>query len=168
MTQSKKPIDKNDNTANVNDHVNDNLENEVESLQDQQIDEPSRPIRRQDDEQSAKTAAFVVEAGNHLADLHCTDVIILDVRGKSDLSDYLIIASGSSDRQIRSISHSLEPIAKEYNLEKFGRDIDNQASWVVTDFVEVIVHLFDPAARAHYDLEMMWGDAPRIDFRRKK
>lgn len=150
------------------DHEKNGKAEEIQSIEDQQNDAPSRPIRRQDDEQSAKTAAFVVDAANHLEDLHCTDVIILDVRGKSDLSDYIIIGSGSSDRQIRSISHSLEPIAKQYNLEKFGRDIDDQASWVVTDFVEVIVHLFDPAARAHYDLEMMWGDAPRVEYKRKK
>lgn len=142
-------------------------EKEIDDIETNQDDQPARPIRRRDDEQATKTAAFVKEAANHLTDLHCTDVIIIDVRGLSDLSDYIIIGSGSSDRQIRSISRSLEPIAKEFDLEKFGRDIDDQASWVVTDFVEVIVHLFDPAARAHYDLEMMWGDAPRINYKRK-
>ena len=137
---------------------------DIESLQE---DRPARPVRRRDSEQAIKTKAFVVEAANHLNDLHCTDVIAFDVSEISDLSDYIIIGSGSSDKQIRSISRSLISIAKKYDIEKFGSDVDDQASWVVTDFVEVIVHLFDPAARAHYDLEMMWGDAPRIDYKRK-
>jgi ribosome-associated protein len=131
------------------------------------IDPPSpRPDRRTDTAQARLTHDFVIEAANHLTDLHCTDVIVFDVRNLSDLTDYIIIATGTSDRQIRSVSRDLEQVAKEYNLDKFGRDIDQNANWVVTDYVEVIVHLFDPAARAHYDLEMMWNDAPRIAYSR--
>lgn len=127
---------------------------------------PARPPRRQDDEQAQRTLAFVKEAARHLIDLHCTEVIIFDVRGKSELTDYIIIATGTSDRQIRSVSNDLAKLARDYDLQKFGTDADDAANWIVTDFVEVMAHLFEPATRAHYDLEMMWDDAPRIDYKR--
>lgn len=133
-------------------------------------DSPSAPrvLRRGDQEQAQRTAAFVVEAARHLVAMHCTDVIIFDVRGMSDVTDYIIIGSGTSERQIRSVSRELAKVARPYQLERFGSEADQGANWVVTDFVEVVVHLFEPAARAHYDLEMMWGDAPRIDYNEKK
>lgn len=125
-----------------------------------------RPDRRTDDAQANKTHRFVIQAARQLQDMHCTDVLVFDVRNLSDLTDYIIIATGTSDRQIRSVSHDLESLAREYDLQKFGHDIDEKANWVVTDYVEVMVHLFEPMARAHYDLEMMWNDAPRVDFSR--
>lgn len=127
-----------------------------------------RPSRKtQQSPQARRTREFVVAAAAELHASHCSDVTIFDVRDISDLTDYIIIATGTSDRQIRSVSRDVATLARQYNLEKFGTDSDEQASWIVTDLVEVIVHLFETAARAHYDLEMMWGDAPRIDWRKE-
>jgi len=125
-----------------------------------------RPSKRVEPTQAELTAKFVVEAARHMVDLHCTDVVILDVRGMSDLTNYIIIGSGTSDRQIRSVSNDVAKLAREYKLEKFGTDADQASNWVVTDLVEVMVHLFEVNTRAHYDLEMMWGDAPRIEYKR--
>lgn len=125
-----------------------------------------RPSRRRDDAQARLTHEFICAAAAEMDSSHCTDIIVFDVRDMSDLTDYIIIGTGTSDRQIRSVSRDVADLAKKYNLEKFGSDSDEQANWVVTDFVEVILHMFEPAARAHYDLEMMWGDAPRIDWRK--
>lgn len=132
----------------------------------QQDDQPVRPARRSDTKQAKQTRDFVLEAARQLEDLHCTDVVIFDVRGISDLTDYILLASGTSDRQIRSVSREMATLAKNYDLERFGQDADGDANWIVTDFVEVVLHLFEPATRAHYDLEMMWGDAPRLEYKR--
>lgn len=112
------------------------------------------------------TLDFVVEAARLLRDLHGENVVAFDVRGMSQLTDYIIIASGTSDRQIRAAGRHLEELAETFGLERLGSERDESATWLVLDFISVMVHLFEPARRAHYDLEMLWGDAPRIDWRR--
>ena len=113
-----------------------------------------------------KLRTFAVQAAQLCADLHCEDVQILDVRGKSQLTDFIVIASGTSDRQMRSVAGDLGDLGREYDLKRYGSESDEARTWIVVDFVEVMVHLFEPATRAHYDLEMMWGDAPQIDWQR--
>lgn len=109
---------------------------------------------------------FAMEAARLLDDLHCDDVLLLDVRGLSDVTDYVLIASGTSDRQIKSVGRDIEKLGGQWGLVRFGRDADEATTWLVIDFVDCVVHLFEPTARAFYDLEMMWGDAPRVDWRR--
>ena len=110
--------------------------------------------------------SFAVEAARLLRDRHCEDILVFDVRGMSDVTDYIVIASGTSDRQIKSVGSELESIAKAAGVERFGTEVDEPTNWLVVDFVDIVVHLFEPAARAHYDLEMMWGDAPQVKWRR--
>lgn len=111
---------------------------------------------------------FAVQAARLLEDLHFEDVLLLDVRGRSDITDYVLIGTGTSDRQIRSVGHEVERLAQGAGLSRFGRDADQASKWLAMDFVDVVVHLFEPATRAYYDLEMMWGDAPRVRWQRKK
>jgi len=112
---------------------------------------------------------FAVQAARLTAASRCEDVLVFDVRGMNDLTDYLVLASGTSDRQIKSVGRDVEELAESNGLARFGRDTDgrgdHETTWLALDFVDVVVHLFDPAARAHYDLEMLWGDAPRIAWR---
>ncbi len=105
---------------------------------------------------------FVVDAAQLLDGRHCEDVVIFDLRGLSDVTDYILIASGSSDRQITSVASELRDFADERSVDRFGSEQDASTTWLVIDFVDVVVHIFDPSTRAHYDLEMMWNDAPRI------
>jgi ribosome-associated protein len=114
-----------------------------------------------------QTRQFVTDAARLLADLHCHDVVIFDLRELSDVTDYVVIGSGTSDRQIHSVSQDVEQLARQSDLERFGREVDGAATWLVLDFVDVVVHLFEPNTRAHYDIEMMWDDAPRVDWQRK-
>ena len=125
-----------------------------------------RAARRHSPAEDAQIAAFAVEAAQLLHDRHCEDVLIFDVRGLSDVTDYILIASGTSDRQIQSVGAELGDLAKANDLARFGREVDVPTTWLVLDYVDVIVHLFDPDTRAHYDLEMMWGDAPQVPWQR--
>lgn len=113
-----------------------------------------------------ETRRFVIEAARQMHDSHCEDIVVLDVRRLSDVTDYIVIASGTSDRQIKSVSDDLAVLAKDYNLARYGSEVDGPSKWLVSDFVDAIVHLFEPVTRAHYDLEMMWGDAPAIHWQR--
>jgi ribosome-associated protein len=114
----------------------------------------------------AKTRKFAVESARLLADLHAEDVQLFDVRKISDVTDYILIGTGTSDRQIRALGDRVEELGVAMGFERYGRDADSRATWIVVDFVGVVVHLFDPAARAHYDLEMLWGDAPKVKWHR--
>lgn len=126
-----------------------------------------RPPRHHDDEDAA-IRGFAIEAARLISDLHCEDVIIIDVRSLSDVTDYLVLATGTSDVQIRSLGHAVEDLARQHGLSRFGRDADARAAWLALDFIDVVVHLFDQQARAHYDLEMLWGDAPRVPWHRSR
>jgi ribosome-associated protein len=125
----------------------------------------ARPVTKGPD-LSRRIRRFVVEAARLANDLHCRDGLVLDIRGLSDVTDYLLIATGTSDRQILSVGRDIEELAEQYGLSRFGRNVDGPTTWLVLDFVDVVVHLFDANARAYYDLEMMWGDAGRVSWRR--
>ena len=103
-----------------------------------------------------------------LDDDKCHDIVVLDVRGLSHVTDYIVIASGTSDRQMRSAIKNVEEQGEAAGFRAFRSSTDERASWLLADFVDVIVHVFEPNTRAHYDLEMLWGDAPRIEWHRSK
>ena len=128
------------------------------------IDTTPQRLDRRHTADAQRTAEFVIAAARLLTDLHCQDVIIFDLRGLSDVTDYILIASGTSDRQIISVARDVEDLATQYNLQRYGREVDGPTTWFVIDLVDVICHLFEPTTRAHYDLEMLWGDAPRVDW----
>ena len=93
----------------------------------------------------------------------CEDVVILDVSRLSPVTGYIVIGSGTSARQMRSALEHLRETAKERGASAYDISEDESAVWLLADFVDVVVHLFEPNTRAHYDLEMLWGDAPRVD-----
>ncbi len=117
-------------------------------------------------EREQAVRAFLIEAARLLNDLHCEDIVLFDVQGLSDLTDFILIATGTSDRQIKGVAGQVDDLAQGHGLDRFGIERDADSTWLVLDYVDTIVHLFEPVARAHYDLEMLWGDAPKIAWRR--
>jgi ribosome-associated protein len=83
----------------------------------------------------------------------------LDLRKVADMTDYFVILTGTSDRQMRSVADEIAGLAKQNDLSLFGRAGYEQGHWVLLDFVDVVVHIFDDKSRGYYDLEMLWGDA---------
>lgn len=116
----------------------------------------------------AVTRAFAVEAAQSLMGDRCEDVIVLDVRELSPVTDYIVIGTGTSDRQMAAALSHVEDLGEERGFVRFGKHADERATWLLADFVDVVVHLFEPNARAHYDLEMLWGDAARLPVREPK
>lgn len=98
-----------------------------------------------------------------LRDLKCTDVLILDVRGHSQLADYLILASGTSDRQMRTVADEVTRLARQRGEPVVSTSADTRTTWIVIDCFETVVHIFEPTTRAYYDLESMHEGARRLN-----
>lgn len=110
---------------------------------------------------------FAVEAARTADDMHCEDILVLDLRGASPVTDCYVIATGTSDRQLRAVADEIEKVGKQLGHRTWRVAGKESATWVLLDFVDVVVHLFDAEHRRYYDLELMWGDAPRMDWQRK-
>ena len=89
------------------------------------------------------------------------DVLILDLRGISTATDYFVIAGGRSDVQVKAIAdHVLDELKKDGVRPGHSEGLRG-GRWALLDYVDFIVHVFHPEARAFYQLENLWGDAPR-------
>lgn len=115
---------------------------------------------------AAPLETFAIEAARLLADLRCEDVKLLDVRGISQVCDYVLIASGTSERQMKSVAADLEDLGAAMQHPVFRSNRDTGNTWIVTDFVDLVTHLFEPSHRAYYDLEHLWSDARGVSWTR--
>ena len=90
-------------------------------------------------------------------------VVVLDLRGISTATDYFVIASGTSDVQVKAIAdHVLDELKKDSVRPEHLEGLRG-GRWVLMDYVDFVVHVFHPQAREFYQLERLWGDAPRWD-----
>ena len=112
--------------------------------------------------QNRTAKAFALAAAKLAIERHCTDIVVLDLRDISPATDYFMIATGTSDRQMRSVADDICVAAREQGQQRFGRAGYEQARWILLDFVDVVIHIFDAEYRDYYDLELLWGDAERL------
>jgi ribosome-associated protein len=99
-------------------------------------------------------ALRIVEAA--LSDMKAVDVRVLDVRGMSDVADFMVIASGTSDRHLRSIADRVVQMAKASGQRPLGVEGEQQGEWVLVDLPDVMVHVMLPRTREFYQLEHLW------------
>jgi len=96
------------------------------------------------------------------------NIIVLDVREISSITDYFVIASGTSEPHLRAISEEItQNLLEDYQISPRAIDGTLQGGWLVLDFFDVIVHLMRSDVREHYNLEGLWGDAPRVRAKRQ-
>ena len=96
------------------------------------------------------------------------NIVILDVRDLSSVTDYFVIASGTSEPHLRAIVDEItDRLRDEHDLRPLRKDGSMQGAWVVLDFFDVIVHVMRADARERYDLEGLWGDAARVNLKTK-
>lgn len=94
-------------------------------------------------------------------ELKARDVVGLDLRGISSATDFFLLASGRSDVQVRAIAeHVVEELKKEGTRAEHVEGLQG-GRWVLVDYIDFVVHVFHPQARSFYQLESLWGDAPR-------
>jgi ribosome-associated protein len=96
------------------------------------------------------------------------DIVILDVRELSSVTDYFVIAAGTSEPHLRAIMDEItDRLREEYGLKPNAIDGTLRAAWLVLDYFDVVVHVMRADVRARYDLETLWGDAPRVKPRKR-
>lgn len=94
------------------------------------------------------------------ADKKAEDVLLLDVSKQSAVTDYFVICSGTSERQLQAITEGItEQTRKQYHLKPREIEGDGSSGWLLLDYGDVIVHIFAPEKRDYYDLESLWHDA---------
>lgn len=107
---------------------------------------------------------FAVDAARLLADTRCNNIVILDVSGVSPVTDFMVVATGTSSRQMKTACDELEEMGEPRNYKPLSRAGDGGSNWTCIDFVDVVVHVFSGDARVFYDLDRLWGDVPRVEW----
>jgi ribosome-associated protein len=92
------------------------------------------------------------------------DLCVLDLRELTSFTDFFIIAHGNSSRQNAAIAEAVVAALKPAGLRPLSVEGRDSVDWVLVDYGSIVVHVFSRAAREHYALEKLWGDAPRLDF----
>ncbi|MDY7226697.1 ribosome silencing factor [Hyalangium rubrum] len=112
--------------------------------------------------ENPQAKALAHKVARLLLDKKATEVLVLDVRGMASYADYIVLASGESDRQVSAMAESVRTKVKEEDaLHPTGTEGWETGQWVLLDYGEVVAHLFLAETRAFYDLEGLWADAPR-------
>jgi ribosome-associated protein len=120
---------------------------------------PTRPAPTAPDRARALafTAARVAE------ETRGSDVRVLDLRGLTDVVDYFVVATGSSRRQMHAMADEIEKVVKhDLHDRTRGAEGYEEGRWIVLDYGDVMVHLFDAEARCYWDIEQLWSDARRV------
>jgi len=110
--------------------------------------------------QAKKTLELTCSA---LDDLKAQNIIILEVGSFTSVTDYMVIASGTSTQHVRSIANNLEKTAKQRKADVFGIEGSNNAEWVLVDLGDVIAHIMLPDVRDYYQLEKLWSVEDIVD-----
>ncbi len=95
-----------------------------------------------------------------LEDLKAVDITALSVAGATSVTDWMVIASGTSNRHVKALADNVEVDAKKQGFKSIGSEGNDTSEWVLVDFGDVIVHVMLPATRAFYDLESLWTLKP--------
>lgn len=111
---------------------------------------------------SSKQAATV--AVRALDDKKAMNLVMLEVKSVTTLTEYMILATGTSDTHIRALCDEVEKKMEEAGETVFHREGYRGDTWIVMDFCGVMVHVFTDEQRKFYDLERLWGDAPLVDL----
>jgi ribosome-associated protein len=121
---------------------------------------------------SAPTSSAEVGVGRALlcarvaTDYKAQDVVVLDMRGITPLYDFLVLANGTSRRQIHTLAEEIDAAMVGEGETRLGIEGYASAKWVVQDYGDIVVHLFDAETRGYYGLDDLWADATPLDWER--
>ncbi len=122
----------------------------------------ARRATRKNEENTRKLAVGIAQLAHNR---NAEDIIVLDLRGLSPITDYFVIGTGTSNRQMRSLADEIEDFGTEIAQKLWKAAGRDAGDWIVMDFVDVVVHLFNQSMRRYYDLELIWGEAPKVQWR---
>jgi ribosome-associated protein len=106
-----------------------------------------------------------ITAARAAADKQASDLVILDVSELIVITDLFMICSAASERQIKTVIEAVEEAGRGLGVRPLRREGEDGAGWWLLDYVDVVVHVFGEEERAYYDLERLWRDAPRVEWR---
>ncbi|MCB9672858.1 MAG: ribosome silencing factor [Alphaproteobacteria bacterium] len=113
---------------------------------------------------SLDTVAFAQALARAASDTQATDIVILDLRGLVSYTDGFVLCSGKNRRHVTAIAEAVRMEAKRgYGIAPLGVEGKERGQWVLVDFGDIVVHVFDASMRGFYDLDGLWRDAPRIE-----
>lgn len=92
------------------------------------------------------------------------DIVVLDMRGLHPLYDYFVLCTGASRRQIHTLAEEIDDALKAVGDQRDGIEGYQASKWVVQDYGDILVHVFDPETRTYFSLEDLWADAPKVDW----
>ena len=101
------------------------------------------------------------------ADKKAMDVVVLDMRDASSITDYFLICSGGSERQVQAIADAIDEQLTQSGIASLGVEGYREGRWILMDYGDVIVHVFSRDTREFYDLERLWANAPKIEVTRE-
>jgi ribosome-associated protein len=112
---------------------------------------------------SNNSAALVQRAAQICQDNKANDIVVLNLKPVTDMTDFFVVASGTSDTHVRSVAEKvIEELKKEGSAVHHVEGLQ-QGRWVLLDYVDFVVHLFHPTLRQFYQLERLWGDAEVVE-----
>ena len=122
-----------------------------------------RPLRRYGGGKTAiTTRETLVRCARLAQDKKAADIRALDVRERSTFTDYFLLCSGMSDRQVTAVAHHVEESLKKEGLMPLGIEGIREGRWVLLDYGDFVVHVFLSSVREFYDFDRLWGSAPEI------
>jgi ribosome-associated protein len=107
---------------------------------------------------------FAIEAARVAHEHNADEVTVMDLRGLSPVTDFFVVCSGPSDRQRRTVCDMIREHGRTLGTKPLGVTGYQTANWILLDFVDVVIHIFAPEYREYYDLELLWGDATRLNW----
>ena len=106
--------------------------------------------------------ALAKAAGKALESKKGEDVVILDVRGLSSITDYYVIATGKNPPHIKALISEVERELTQAGVRRYRHSGTPESRWVVADYLDAVIHIFSPETRSYYALERLWSDAKRV------
>jgi ribosome-associated protein len=111
---------------------------------------------------SSREVALV--AARAAAAKQAQDIVVLDVHKIIVITDFFVICSAGSQRQIKTVIEAIEAAVRDLGEKPIRREGEMDAGWRLLDYIDVVVHVFGPEERAYYDLERLWRDAPKLGW----
>jgi ribosome-associated protein len=107
---------------------------------------------------------FSIDVARLMREDHCEEVVVLDLVGISPICDSFVIGTGTSARQIRAVADPAEEMGRKRGEKPYVVDGYQEGEWIIVDYVDTVIHIFDSDRRLYYDLDSLWGDRPRIEW----
>jgi ribosome-associated protein len=125
----------------------------------------SKTVVQSHQDRAEQSRQFAIEAARLAANTRGQDVVVLDVSNISPVTDYYVLVTGTSSRQMRTVIDDIAEMGGErFGIKPLSSSGYDGEQWILADFVDVVVHVFSGEARSFYDLDNLWGDAKKVDW----